>query len=55
MDLMVKDHTNDLSAFQKEESTTQNPKLKKAIGNAIPVIQRHLNMAESDSAKLAAR
>jgi putative membrane protein len=55
MDLMVKDHTNDLSAFQKGESTTQDPKLKKAIGNAIPVIQEHLNMAKSDSAKLAAR
>lgn len=55
MDLMVKDHTSDLSAFQKEESTTQNPKLKKAISNAIPVIQEHLNMARSDSSKLAAR
>jgi putative membrane protein len=54
-DLMVKDHTNDLSAYQKGESNTQNPKLKKAIGNAIPVIQEHLNMAKSDSAKLAAR
>ena len=55
IDMMVKDHTEDLAAFQKAESTAQNPKLKKAISDAMPVIQEHLNMAKSDSAKLAAR
>jgi putative membrane protein len=55
IDLIVKDHTEDLAAFQKAESTCQDPKLKKAISVAIPVIQEHLNMARSDSAKLAAR
>ena len=49
MDLMVKDHTSDLSAFQKEESSTQDLKLRKAIATAIPVIREHLNMAKSDS------
>jgi len=49
MDLMVKDHVSDLSAFQKEESSTQDPKLRKAIATAIPVIREHLNMAKSDS------
>lgn len=54
MDLMVKDHTGDLAAFQKEEAAAQNPKLKKAVAKAIPIIQEHLNMAKSDSTKLAA-
>jgi putative membrane protein len=48
-DLMVKDHTEDLAAFRKAESTTQDPKLKTAISSAIPVIQEHLNMARSDA------
>ena len=55
MDLMVKDHTEDLAGFQKAESSSQNPELKKAISDAIPVIEEHLDMAKSDSAKLAAR
>src|ERR1700730_13122551 len=55
IDLMVKDHTEDLAAFQKAESTTQDLKLKTAISSAIPVIQEHLNMAKSDAAKLGAR
>jgi putative membrane protein len=54
MDLMVSDHTGDLAAFQKEEVATQNPKLKRAVAKAIPIIQEHLNMAKSDSSKLAA-
>ena len=55
MDLMVKAHTNDLAAFKQEEAATQNQKLKKAVANAILVVKEHLNMAKSDSAKLAAR
>jgi putative membrane protein len=55
IDLMVKDHTEDLAAFQKAESTAQDPKLKMAISSAIPVIQEHLNMAKSDAAKLGPR
>ena len=54
MDLMVKDHTGDLAAFQKEEGATQNPNLKRAVAKAIPIIQEHLSMAKSDSTKLAA-
>jgi len=54
MDLMVSDHTGDLAAFQKEEAATQDPKLKRAIAKAIPIIQEHLNMAKSDSTKLTA-
>jgi putative membrane protein len=52
MELMVKDHTNDLAAFQKAEAATENQELKKAIAAAIPVVEEHLNMAKSISAKL---
>ena len=44
--LMLEDHTNDLAAFRKAESTTQRPELKKAIAGAIPVIEHHLEMAK---------
>ena len=44
--LMVKDHTHDLAAFQKEQATTERPELKKATANAIPVVERHLQMAK---------
>jgi putative membrane protein len=50
-DLMVKDHTDDLAAFQKAEKATKDTQLKKAIADAIPVIQHHLHMAESMAAK----
>jgi putative membrane protein len=52
--LMVKAHTGDLAAFQEEEASTQNQKLKKAVANAILIVKQHLNMAKSDSAKMAA-
>lgn len=55
IDLMVKDHTGDLAAFKKAEFATENNKLKKAIAEAIPVIQEHLSMAKSDSEKVAVR
>lgn len=53
--MMVKDHTNDLAAFQKEATATQDAKLKGAVETAIPVIEEHLKMAKNDSTKLAAR
>lgn len=52
---MVKDHTGDLAAFQKEAKATQDAKLKGAVETAIPVIEEHLKMAKNDSTKLAAR
>jgi putative membrane protein len=54
MDLMVSDHTSDLAAFQKEEAATQNPTLKRVVAKAIPIIHEHLNMAKSESSKIAA-
>jgi putative membrane protein len=44
--VMVKDHTDDLAAFQKAESSAEKPDLKQAIAAAIPVIQHHLEMAK---------
>jgi putative membrane protein len=49
--MMVKDHTEDLAAFQKEAKATQDAKLKGAVEVAIPVIEEHLKMAKSDSTK----
>ena len=49
--MMVKDHTEDLTAFQKEAKATQNAKLKGAVEAAIPVIEEHLKMAKNDSTK----
>jgi putative membrane protein len=54
INIMVKDHTEDLAAFQKETKVTRDTKLKGAVEAAIPVIQEHLKMAKSDSTKLAA-
>src|SRR6185312_6164785 len=42
--LILEDHTNDLAAFRKAESTTQRPELKKEIAGAIPVIEHHWEM-----------
>ena len=53
--MMVKDHTGDLAAFQKEAKATQDAKLKGAVEAAIPVIEEHLKMAKNDSTKLASR
>jgi putative membrane protein len=54
-DLMVKDHTDDLAAFQKAETDTKDKQLKKAIADAIPVIQHHLHMAKSMADKVKGR
>jgi putative membrane protein len=53
--LMVKDHTDDLAAFQKAGAATQNEDLKKAIGDAVPVIQHHLEMAKMIQQKVAGK
>jgi putative membrane protein len=53
--MMVKDHTTDLAAFQKEAKATQDAKLKGTVDGAIPVIEEHLSMAKNDSIKVAAR
>jgi putative membrane protein len=49
---MVKDHTNDLAAFKKAEATMRSPELKKAISDAIPVIEHHLEMAKATAKKV---
>jgi putative membrane protein len=49
--LMVQDHRNDLGSFQKAESMVKSPDLKKAIDDAIPVIQHHLDMQKAPSRK----
>jgi predicted outer membrane protein len=53
--MMVKDHTENLAAFQKEAKATRDAKLKGTVEAAIPVIEEHLKMAKNDTTKLAAR
>jgi putative membrane protein len=51
--LMVQDHTDDLAAFKKAEPNTHSHELKKAIGDAIPVIEHHLQMAKATAKKVS--
>ena len=43
----VNDHKEDISEFQKEASSGENQSLKNFASSNIPVLQDHLNMAES--------
>jgi len=49
------DPYGDLPVFRKEEAATQNRELKATVSKAIPVIEEHLEIAKSDSSKLAVR
>jgi putative membrane protein len=52
MDMMVKDHTADLTEFQKEAQSGTDPDLKKFAAKYAKVVQQHLNMAKETQAKL---
>jgi putative membrane protein len=49
---MVKDHTEDVSEFQKESTSAKSPDLKSFVDETLPVIQDHLKEAKRISAKL---
>lgn len=44
---MVSDHQEDLSKFQQEANSAQNPELKNAASQAAPIISQHLQMAKN--------
>lgn len=46
MRYMVKDHTEDISEFQKEANSGSNPDLKSLAGMALPILQQHLQLAK---------
>jgi putative membrane protein len=47
----VQGHTEAVAAFQKEISDGQDAKLKKAATDALPTIQKHLQMAQDLASK----
>ena len=48
---MVKDHTKDVSAFQKESQNGQDPAVKNFASQTLPTLQDHLNQAQSIAPK----
>lgn len=47
MDLMVKDHKDDVSEFEKQEGKVNNSDLRQWITNTLPVLRQHQANAES--------
>ncbi len=52
---IIKAHQDDIAAFEKEESSTQNPELKSLIEDALPTLHHHLEMAQDVQAKMAGK
>jgi putative membrane protein len=47
VDMMVKDHNDDIDEFKKEADNGNDPDLKAWAGNKLPTLQHHLEMAKS--------
>jgi putative membrane protein len=52
MDMMVKDHENDLAEFQEEAKDGSDPDLKKFADKTSKVVRKHLDMAKEIQGKL---
>lgn len=50
----VRDHENDIAAFQKEADTGTNPDLKTWSGQALSTLQEHLKLAKQASQSVGA-
>jgi putative membrane protein len=48
----VQDHQKDIQFFQHEATTLQNPQLKSFAQQTLPVLQRHLQMAQQAEAQM---
>lgn len=46
IDLMVKDHKEDVNKFEKAAENIQEPSLKEWTSNTLPVLKKHLALAE---------
>jgi putative membrane protein len=46
MDMMVKDHKEDVRLFDKESKGTDNNEVEKWAANTLPTLQKHLEMAQ---------
>lgn len=47
MSAMIKDHKNDIAAFQKEANSGKDPNVKALASKALPKLREHLQMAEN--------
>lgn len=47
MDMMVKDHKEDVSDFEQAQRNVTDPSLKSWIDKTLPVLREHLNKAET--------
>lgn len=52
MKAMVKDHQEDVKEFQKESTNGQDPAIKGFASQTLPILQSHLQMAQSTDAKV---
>ena len=43
----VNDHESDLTLFQREDQETKNPRLRKFVEATIPILKRHLALAQN--------
>ncbi|MEJ1237930.1 DUF4142 domain-containing protein [Chryseolinea sp. T2] len=50
--LMVDDHRKDVDAFRKESEKGNDPELKAWAGETLPMLEHHLQMAESNHKSL---
>ena len=46
---MLKDHQADVSAFEKEAESGQNPELKNFASTTLPTLKEHMGMAKRTS------
>jgi putative membrane protein len=52
MDMMVKDHQEDLAEFQKEAQSATDPDLKKFAEKGVKMVSSHLKLAQETQGKL---
>jgi putative membrane protein len=51
MDMMVKDHKNDIDKFEKAGNNLDDPDLKNFAMKALPTLQKHLDSAKAITGK----
>jgi putative membrane protein len=51
--LMVSDHEKDVSEFNKQSRSAQDPDVKNFAAKTLPTLQDHLRMAREDNSKIA--
>lgn len=52
---MVKDHTDDVSDFQKESTKAEDADLKAFVTRTLPTLQEHLKKAQEIEPKVIAQ